>query len=262
MMFFDGRFPNRKPHCLPLDLKAHKKSKDYRVMSMNTHLINYGSGIAPWIIIDFIMGTPLLAAIGMGGLFTAWDLSDQIFAIDIFTISRSGKITTDFESTPVLAINDGLVVDLEGERKNKMGGIEKMFKKYGNFVIIDHGNFYSVYAHLQQNSLKVQGGQSVKRGQMIAKASHSGNSSHLQPHLHFELTYTNTQNKHRPTLAFDIPKQLSGFAPYDVAEIPWSVIGKGFISEKEGNKAFAELYDTLKCKSNKSGELTSLSFLT
>lgn len=55
---------------------------------------------------------------------------------------------------------------------------------YGNLIMIDHGNgFTTVYGHLSQ--FLVACGQSVSRGQRIALAGSTGNSTGA--HLHFEI---------------------------------------------------------------------------
>lgn len=57
---------------------------------------------------------------------------------------------------------------------------------YGNYVVIDHGDGYtSLYGHC--SSLKVSAGQTVSKGQHIANAGDSGNTT--GPHLHFEIRY-------------------------------------------------------------------------
>jgi len=57
---------------------------------------------------------------------------------------------------------------------------------YGNMVMIDHGNgFHTLYAH--NSSLIVRCGQGVSKGQVIAYAGSTGNST--GPHLHFEIRY-------------------------------------------------------------------------
>ena len=57
---------------------------------------------------------------------------------------------------------------------------------YGNYVVIQHtdGN-YTLYAHMAENSITVQAGQSVEQGQVIGKMGSSGYST--GPHLHFEI---------------------------------------------------------------------------
>jgi murein DD-endopeptidase MepM/ murein hydrolase activator NlpD len=74
--------------------------------------------------------------------------------------------------TAVFAAKDGVVVTA-----GWMSG-------YGNTVIIDHGNaLATLYAH--NSALSVSPGQTVKRGQRIASAGSTGNST--GPHVHFEV---------------------------------------------------------------------------
>lgn len=57
---------------------------------------------------------------------------------------------------------------------------------YGNHVIIEHddGN-YTIYAHMYENSIVVNQGDSVNQGQVIGKVGNTGSSSGA--HLHFEV---------------------------------------------------------------------------
>lgn len=56
----------------------------------------------------------------------------------------------------------------------------------GNYIIIECGeNIYAALVHLQTGSIQVTARQSVKKGDVIGRVGHSGNS--FAPHLHFQL---------------------------------------------------------------------------
>lgn len=77
------------------------------------------------------------------------------------------------EGTPVKAAEGGTVAYAGSELKG-----------YGNLVLIRHPNGYvSAYAH--NGELTVKRGETVKRGQVVAKSGQTGNVS--SPQLHFEL---------------------------------------------------------------------------
>lgn len=79
------------------------------------------------------------------------------------------------EGTPVFATADGTVQSLS--EKNTT---------HGKAITIDHGNGYQTsYSHLLD--IRVQKGQSVKRGDIIALSGNSGLS--FAPHLHYEVIY-------------------------------------------------------------------------
>lgn len=61
----------------------------------------------------------------------------------------------------------------------------KMFSSYGNCVMIENGDLITVYAHC--SSINVEEGQSIDRGNVIAKVGMTGNAT--GPHLHFEIRY-------------------------------------------------------------------------
>ncbi len=84
--------------------------------------------------------------------------------------------------TPVYAAASGEVVTSKYYLKGDYDGSYK--NGYGNYVMIDHGDYYTLYGHLQYKKV-VSVGQSVSKGQLIAYTASTGNST--GPHLHFEV---------------------------------------------------------------------------
>lgn len=84
--------------------------------------------------------------------------------------------------TPVYAAASGEVIRskyyLTG---NYAGGYSD---GYGNYVMIYHGDYTSLYAHMQYKKV-VSVGQTVKKGDIIGYTASTGNST--GPHLHFEI---------------------------------------------------------------------------
>ena len=57
----------------------------------------------------------------------------------------------------------------------------------GNTITLDlGGGQFAYYMHLQPGSLRVKGGDGVRRGQVLALVGDSGDAR--EPHLHFEVT--------------------------------------------------------------------------
>jgi murein DD-endopeptidase MepM/ murein hydrolase activator NlpD len=77
------------------------------------------------------------------------------------------------EGTPVKAADDGVVTYAGNELKG-----------YGNLVLVKHSNGYvTAYAHTSE--LMVKRGDTIKRGQIIAKSGQTGEVQ--SPQLHFEI---------------------------------------------------------------------------
>ncbi|WP_076859887.1 LysM peptidoglycan-binding domain-containing M23 family metallopeptidase [Bradyrhizobium mercantei] len=77
------------------------------------------------------------------------------------------------EGTPVKAAEDGVVAYSGNELKG-----------YGNLVLVRHSNGYvTAYAHASE--ILVKRGDTIKRGQVIAKSGQSGEAG--SPQLHFEI---------------------------------------------------------------------------
>ncbi|MDI4658423.1 M23 family metallopeptidase [Xanthobacter autotrophicus] len=101
-----------------------------------------------------------------------------------------GRVIASFGPKPGGAHNDGVnfaVPEGTGVRSAEDGTVAyagNELKGYGNLVLVKHADGYvTAYAH--NSELNVKRGDTVRRGQIIAKAGQSGNVT--SPQLHFEI---------------------------------------------------------------------------
>jgi murein DD-endopeptidase MepM/ murein hydrolase activator NlpD len=121
--------------------------------------------------------TPAKAAEATGALPTfRWPVRGKV--ITSYGAKTNGKANDGInlavpEGTPVKAAEDGVVAYSGNELKG-----------YGNLVLVRHTNGYvTAYAHASE--LMVKRGDTIKRGQIIAKSGQSGEVG--SPQLHFEI---------------------------------------------------------------------------
>ena len=121
--------------------------------------------------------TPVKAAEATGALPTfRWPVRGRV--ITGFGAKTNGKQNDGInvavpEGTPVKAAEDGVVAYAGNELKG-----------YGNLVLVRHANGYvTAYAHASE--LMVKRGDTIKRGQIIAKSGQTGEVT--SPQLHFEI---------------------------------------------------------------------------
>jgi murein DD-endopeptidase MepM/ murein hydrolase activator NlpD len=121
--------------------------------------------------------TPLKATEATGALPTfRWPVRGKV--ITSYGAKTNGKANDGInlavpEGTPVKAAEDGVVAYSGNELKG-----------YGNLVLVRHTNGYvTAYAHASE--LLVKRGDTIKRGQIIAKSGQSGEVG--SPQLHFEI---------------------------------------------------------------------------
>jgi hypothetical protein len=126
------------------------------------------------------------------------DVPSQKFAFDFLGADPRGKTrrsnglsNQDYFAfgREILAPADGIVTDvIRGVRDNKPGSMNP-YSALGNAVFIRHRpNEVSVLAHFKFDSITVNVGDRVKRGQILGLCGNSGNSS--EPHLHYHLQNT------------------------------------------------------------------------
>lgn len=121
--------------------------------------------------------SPVKASEATGALPTfRWPVRGKV--ITAYGAKANGKANDGInlavpEGTPVKAADDGVVAYSGNELKG-----------YGNLVLIRHSNGYvTAYAHASE--LLVKRGDTIKRGQVIAKSGQSGEVQ--SPQLHFEI---------------------------------------------------------------------------
>ncbi|UZE47116.1 peptidoglycan DD-metalloendopeptidase family protein [Rhodopseudomonas sp. P2A-2r] len=121
--------------------------------------------------------TPAKAADATGALPTfRWPVRGRV--VTGYGAKTNGKSNDGInvavpEGTPIKAAEDGVVAYSGNELKG-----------YGNLVLVRHSNGYvTAYAHASE--LMVKRGETIKRGQVIAKSGQSGEVG--SPQLHFEI---------------------------------------------------------------------------
>ena len=133
-------------------------------------------------------------------------VAGQLFAIDWKRTNDKGEFYTgdkhrnesyvDYGS-PVLAVADGVVTEtLDGQEANAPGVLPAdspvlgpkltVENVDGNHIVLDIGHgAYAFYAHLLKGSLRVKVGDTVHKGQVIARLGNTGNAN--ASHLHFHI---------------------------------------------------------------------------
>lgn len=118
------------------------------------------------------------------------------YAIDWIKVDRDGhfargdndKVSNWYDyGADVLAVADGVVAGLRAdlpESATLSGANPKT--DAGNYIALDIGNGrYALYEHLKPRSLRVELGEHLSRGQVIASLGFTGHST--GPHLHFHI---------------------------------------------------------------------------
>ena len=126
-----------------------------------------------WGRIPFLPGTNVSITQSFRGSWTHQD--DHMFAVDFPTS----------EGIPVVSSRPGVVRELKEDSDTNCidEGISQEDCTYGNYVLIDHGDFtFALYLHLQQWSVDVSIGETVGWGHQIGRVGNTGYST--GPHLH------------------------------------------------------------------------------
>ena len=246
-----------KKHLLPLDISKYK-SRDSRLMCLNTTMASIilpvtvpHAGILT-VLSAMAPAIALPALLGLLG-FTFYISSKDIFAVDFSSIDVKMNLNNQLTGVPVIAINDGIVVEAVGDKSSV---------KYSNYVLIDHGSFYALYGFIDGKSIKVKKGDQVKRGTVIANVGGVSNRIYNNKVIfHFEMTYTNLMNKKAffdPLI--EIPKTRTGFIDYKCTELTAND-AVGTVNNAKAPAQFAKTFNT-RMTLNTTGELSGKCFLT
>ncbi len=126
-------------------------------------------------------GTASAPALGSGRFL--WPVRGGRISSGYRSAARPNHVGIDIDhpagmGTPILAADDGVVVEA-GSRYPR-----------GNYIVIYHGSYYTLYAHNQVN--RVSAGDTVKRGELVALMGNTGRTRGLTGvHLHFEVRLAN-----------------------------------------------------------------------
>lgn len=169
-----------------------------------------------------------------------------------------GKLVKDFHSgidlvpigctgnEEILAFEDGVVT-----------GVQKIGKQYGTacYVRIKHDNgMYTLYYHLKSNSIVVNVGDRVARGQKLGIIGTTGISTGI--HLHFQIDYGNSNSSINPYdyvfngkefLSHTPQEDLSKYSDEELAKMVWQ--GK-FGNGEERKQRLGARYSVVQCLVN------------
>ena len=124
---------------------------------------------------------------GLIGRF-AWDFEAVNEAARAGTTDGDGQDNAAYRSfgQKILAPADGRVVAFKDDSVDNEPHHRASSINSGNYILLEHApGEWSILEHLQQGSVVVKLGQTVQRGQVIARCGNSGNTA--LPHLHFSL---------------------------------------------------------------------------
>lgn len=161
-------------------------------------------------------------------------LSDQRFAIDVVqiqngsTFTGNGNQNEDYHcfGDTLFAPGSGKIVEMMNSVADNVPGRTNKKHLFGNYVIIDHGNDeYSVLAHFMNNSIVVNVGDYVAKGEVLGLTGNSGNST--EPHLHYHL-----QNRPSIGKGAGLPAQFREYYADDVFVSVGEPLKKQFVRKE------------------------------
>ena len=113
-------------------------------------------------------------------------------ARDVHAYYCCGQAVRAVANSRVVAVRDGQADNVPGHGASFHPAVPITLETVaGNTIVLALGNGqFAHYLHLQLGSVRVQVGQRVRRGQLLARIGSSGDAR--EPHLHFEVTTSPT----------------------------------------------------------------------
>lgn len=169
----------------------------------------------------------------------AWDF---ILTEDGKQFENEGDVVEDYfcYGLPVCAPLHGKVVKVVDGIPDNVIGESNIAKNWGNTIVIDHSEgLYSALSHLKPGSIKVEEGQIVDKGDIIAACGNSGRSPY--PHLHFQFQIDDTigGHTHKFPFAFYLEKSEGELAlkSFDYPKV------NSMVQNLEKHKTLAKAFD-------------------
>lgn len=102
----------------------------------------------------------------------------------------------------------GTIIDLYQDEDDITPNTENFKSDLGNYIFIkkDETSTYMILAHLEKNSIFLQIGDHVVRGEFLAKVGNSGTTS--EPHLHLQHQYQNPMKMKYLYMAYGLPMNI------------------------------------------------------
>jgi murein DD-endopeptidase MepM/ murein hydrolase activator NlpD len=130
----------------------------------------------------------------------------QAYPMRVTHVTPDSQYAVDIgvpDGTPIYAAREGTVINARHD--SFRGGTDPAMMDQANMVEILHDDgTIALYAHLHWESIRVQPGQAVRRGQYIADSGNTGLST--GPHLHFAVI------RNAGMFAESVPLQFAGAA--------------------------------------------------
>lgn len=115
-----------------------------------------------------------------------------------FSHFGQSKYAVDFDlqvGDKVFAMREGVVVQTKSDSNQK--GTSKEYEQHANFITIMHPDkTYATYAHLKQNGVLVNVGDTIQRGDLLGFSGDTGYSN--GPHLHVIVFMANDGKSREP----------------------------------------------------------------